>query len=298
MTCEVADGVAAVQVAGVQVACAQPCVLGEGPVWDHRIDRLHWVDIHAPAILTLDPTTGFTVRRPMPQTVGFVALTEDPAVVVAGLRDGLYRVMLETGAATRLTLVEGNKPNNRINDGTVAPDGAIVFGTLDIDHAQPTGAYWRYHQGTLTALGGAMTVTNGPGLSADGRRALTVDSIGRKVFSQSFADGQFGTPTPFAEVAPGQGVPDGVTFDAEGHVWLAHYGGSQITRFRPDGSIERVVTVPAHLVTKCAFGGPEMTALYITTGAHRRSLGDEPLAGCLFKLQTDIVGVRANIAIV
>ncbi len=282
--------------AGVQVACAQPSILGEGPVWDHRSNLLHWVDIRAPAILTLDPATGMTIRRPMLEAVGFVALTDDPNVVVAGLQSGLYRVALPTGAATLITHVEADKPGNRINDGTVAPDGAIVFGTLDTEHISDAGTYWRYHKGTLTPLGGQMVVTNGPAIAADGSWVLTVDSIALKIYRQSFSQGVFGPASVFAEVPPGQGVPDGVAFDTQGFVWGAHYGGGRLTRYAPDGTIERVVTVPAHQVTKCAFGGPDLKTLYITTAAHRRPLADEPLAGCLFKMQTDVAGLPAHFA--
>jgi sugar lactone lactonase YvrE len=280
----------------VEVACAQTCILGEGPVWDHRINKLHWVDIRGMAVLTLDPETGLTTRVPTREEVGFVALTADVDSVVAGLKSGLYRLDLKTGKQTQLVEVEADKPANRINDGTVAPDGAILFGTLDTDHTGPSGTFWRYHKGQLSHLGGAMIVTNGPGLSGDGNVALTVDSIERKVFRNTYANGILSDQSPFAEFPAGHGIPDGMTFDSEGFVWGAHYGGSRLTRFRPDGSIDQVVTLPALQVTKAAFGGPDLKTLYITTAAYRRPLADEPLAGCLFKIPVDTAGLRACIA--
>jgi sugar lactone lactonase YvrE len=91
-------------------------------------------------------------------------------------------------------------------------------------------------------------------------------------------------------------LPDGVTFDAEGCAWIAHYAGARLTRFMPDGTVERVLSLPASQVTKCAFGGEDLRTMYITTAAKRRSLADEPLAGCLFRAAVETPGCPAHIA--
>ena len=280
----------------MEVACAQPCITGEGPVWDHRSARLHWVDIRSEAVFTLDPATGLIQRVPTGKSVGFVALTPKTNVVVAGLKSGLYSLNLTTGVKKLLCAVEADKPNNRINDGTVAPDGAILFGTLDNDYQAPTGSFWRYHKGKLTSLGGAMIITNGPGVSPDGSLVLTVDSIARRVYRNSYDKGVLTAQGTFAEIPIGFGVPDGVTFDVDGFAWIAHYGGGRITRFKPDGTADLVVNLPAQQVTKVAFGGPDLRTLYITTAAHRRSLADEPLAGALFQVPVETAGPPACIA--
>jgi sugar lactone lactonase YvrE len=282
--------------AGISVACAAPTILGESPVWDHRIGRLHWVDIRAHAVLTLDPGTGLTRRWPVSEPIGFVALTPDPQVVVGGLQSGLYRIDLQTGLTALVTTVEPDMPGNRINDGTVAADGAVLFGTMDANHQAISGTYWRYHRGQLSPLGGRMMVTNGPAVSPDGKTALTVDSLRRKIFSQTYQQGQFGPTSVFAEIPAGQGVPDGIAFDVEGGAWVAHYGGNRVTRFLSDGRLDQVVPLPAHQITKCAFGGADLRTLYMTSAAFRRSLADEPAAGCLFQMRTEVAGVPAVIA--
>jgi xylono-1,5-lactonase len=282
--------------AHVAVACSQTCITGEAPLWDHRIGRLHWVDIRGPAVLTLDPQSGITVRVPLSEAVGFVALTKDPGRLVAGLKSGLAMLDLASGQTIPLVEVEPDKPGNRINDGTVAPDGAILFGTLDQDYAAPVGTYWRYAGGKLSALGGAAVVTNGPAVSGDGHTVLTIDSFTRKIHRSRYQDGALAPDGLFAELPAGQGVPDGATFDAEGHVWIAHYGGSRLSRFRPDGTIERTVVMPALQITKCAFGDDDLRTLYVTSAAFRRPLGDEPMAGLLFKIRTDTPGLAATIA--
>jgi sugar lactone lactonase YvrE len=280
----------------VEVACAQPCITGESPVWDHRIGRLHWVDIRSEAVFTLDPGSGIVQRVPAGEQVGFVALTAKPDVVVAGLKSGLYTLNLKTATKTLLCTVDADKPGNRINDGTVASDGAILFGTLDCDYQAANGSFWRFHKGALSSLGGAMIITNGPGVSTDGKTVLTVDSIARRIERNSYSKGALTPQGLFAEIPIGQGVPDGVAFDVDGFAWIAHYGGGRISRFRPDGSVDRVVNLPVQQVTKCAFGGPELKTLFITTAAHRRSLADEPLAGALFSVPVETAGPRAVIA--
>jgi xylono-1,5-lactonase len=280
----------------VEVACALPCITGEGPLWDHRIQRLHWVDIRSEAVFTLDPATNIVQRVPTGEEVGFVALTPNPGTVIAGLKSGLYSLDLKTAAKVQLCAVDADKPGNRINDGTVAPDGAILFGTLDNDYQAPNGSFWRYHKGKLTPLGGAMVITNGPGVSPDGKLVLTVDSIARRIERNSYEKGVLMPQGLFAEFPVGQGVPDGVTFDVAGYAWIAHYGGSRISRFRPDGTVDQVINLPVQQVTKVAFGGPDLRTLYITTAAHRRSLADEPLAGALFQIPVETAGAPVCIA--
>lgn len=281
---------------GVEVASSQTCITGESPLWDHRTGMLHWVDIRGPAILTFDPRTGATTRIPVAEEVGFVALTAVPGRLVAGMQSGLFLVDLVTTTASPLIDVEADKPGNRINDGTVAPDGAVLFGTLDRDYQAPSGTYWRYAKGRLTHLGGAAIVTNGPAVSGDGSTVLTVDSVALTITRQRYRDGVLAPQGTFATFPMGHGVPDGAAFDSEGFVWIAHYGGGRLSRFRPDGTVERSISVPAMQVTKCAFGGPDLRTLYITTAAYRRSLADEPLAGCLFKTTVDVPGLPQNIA--
>lgn len=280
----------------IDVASSQICITGESPLWDHRCDKLHWVDIRGPAILTLDPSTGVTTRRPVADMIGFVALTARPHQLVAGLRNGLHLIDLANGDCSLISRVEPDKPDNRINDGVVAQDGAVLFGTLDCDYQSPTGSFWRFARGQLTPLGGAAIVTNGPAVAANGVTVFTVDSVARTITRHRYENDLFIADGIFTALPPGQGVPDGIAFDREGGLWVAHYGGGRISHYRPDGSVDQVITLPASQITKCAFGGPDLRTLYITSAAYRRSLADEPLAGALFKTVVDVPGLPAHIA--
>jgi sugar lactone lactonase YvrE len=280
----------------VTIACTLSTTLGEGPVWDHRINRLHYVDIRGRAVLTFDPATKHVSRWPLAEMVGFVVLTPDPKVLVAGIESGLATLRLDSGTVTFFQAVEQDLADNRINDGTVAPDGAILFGTTDIPHAHTRGRFYRYASGALAPFGDPVVVTNGPAVTPNGREVLTVDSVGRTILSRPYNSGVFGPAALFARIPDDQGVPDGIAFDVEGCAWVCHYGGARITRFRPDGSIDFVMPVPTHQPTKCAFGGPDLRTVYVTTSAYRRSLADDPHAGALLAFQSSVPGVRAEIA--
>ena len=135
-----------------RVAVASSCVLGEGPVWDHRNDTLLWVDIKDPAIWRYHPGSGKHSRIAAPERVGFVALTHDPDIVIAGFKSGLVRFNLWGGEVQPLVSPEPDKPGNRINDGHVGPDGRLYFGTMDDGETEPTGAFWRWDGKELRAL--------------------------------------------------------------------------------------------------------------------------------------------------
>jgi sugar lactone lactonase YvrE len=278
-----------------RVAVESRCLLGEGVVWDQRSRTLLWVDIKNPAVWRLDVDTGATGRLEVPERVGFVALTLDPDIVIAGFKSGLVRLNLRDGETWPIVSPEPDKPGNRLNDGCVGPDGSLYFGTMDDEEAQPTGFFWRWDGHELIRLFGGFPVTNGPAVSPDGQTLYTVDSVGRVVYAHDLAGGLPGEPRRFAEFEEAWGHPDGLTVDAQGFVWVCHWGGSRVTRFDPRGRPDRVVPVPARQVTKCAFGGPDLTTLYITTAAIGRDPGEDPMAGHVFAVETGIGGVPAHV---
>lgn len=277
----------------VAVACG--CTLGEAPVWDHRTGTLLWVDIKTPAVWRFSPDNGATKTLPIPEPIGFVALTHDPDWVIAGLKTGLARLRLSNGDIRPIVAPEPDQPGNRINDGFVGPDGSLYFGTLDEGGSEPAGFFYRWDGRDLTRFHGGFVTTNGPAASHDGRTLYTVDTPGGLISAHDLTEGQPGEPRRFAGFQEGWGRPDGLAVDAEGHVWSCHWGGSRITRFAPDGSVERTLPVPTALVTKCAFGGPDLTTLYITTASQGRDPHVDLMAGHLFTVETGIKGLPANL---
>lgn len=278
----------------VAVACGSR--LGEGPVWDHRDGTLLWVDIAGQSVWRWRPG-GEARRIDTAEPVGFVALTADAERVIAGFPGGLVRLDLRDGRSEPVVALSPEQPGNRINDGHVGPDGSLYFGTLHREEREATGCFWRYDGRALTSFGGPFVVTNGPAVSPDGRHLYTSDSKGAVVYVHDLdASGRPGEGRPLIRFEPGWGHPDGIAVDAEGHLWIAHWGDSRVTRFTPDGEAERIVPVPTAQVTKCAFGGPDLTTLYITTAAQGRDPHIDPMAGHLFEVETGIRGLPANIA--
>jgi sugar lactone lactonase YvrE len=278
-----------------RVAVPCRCELGEEATWDARSDTLTWVDVETPTIWRHHPASGTTRHFPQDEKLGFALLTEDPDTVLAGFESGVVLLHLESGRRTPLVTPDDHHAGNRLNSGHVGPDGALYFSTMDDAEAEPTGTFHRWHGGRLDAFGGRVAVSNGPVVTADGSRIYTADTAEGVIRVHSIAEDRIGPAQPFAVFEADWGKPDGLTVDAAGYLWVCHYGGSRITRFDPAGAIERVVPVPTELVTKCAFGGPDLTTLFVTTALRGRNPAADPMAGHLLAVETDIPGLPAAI---
>lgn len=264
---------------GFEVAVAAEATLGEGPTWDAAAGRLIWLDILGMRIHTYDPASGRRTVRTTEQHVGAVRPRAGGGLVL-NLRDGVG--LLDPGDTFRW-LHHEPVAGRRGNDAAVAPDGSLWAGTMRYDEA--TGG------GTLTRLTGAgevrtilpdVTVSNGTGWSPDGRLMYYTDTPTRRVDVFDYdADGAtVANRRTLVEIEEGAGFPDGLTVDAEGCVWVALWDGGAVRRYTPAGDLDRVVTLPTPRTTACAFGGPDLTDLYITT-ARVGLTSPHPLAGSL-----------------
>jgi sugar lactone lactonase YvrE len=273
----------------MKLACVADtkCVLGEGPVWDEREGVLYWVDIKAPAIWRLDPKTGERKSWPLQHRVGAIALREKGGIVAA-LKPGFAFVDLDTNTIDVVAQPEANIPDNRMNDGACDAKGRFWAGSMDDTEQSPTGHLYRLNPDrSLARFEAGFVVTNGIRWSNDGTRMYFVDSAGRTIWVYDFdmAKGEPGARRVFARLSEHEGYPDGLCVDAEDHVWGAHWAGARITRYRPDGTKERVIEIPAPNVTSCCFGGQNLDTLYVTSariGASEEALARMPETGGVF----------------
>lgn len=267
-------------------------LLGEGPAWDGAV--LWFVDIEGRRIHRYDPATGAVDGWDAPEQVGWV-LPADDGALVAGLQRGPARFDPATGGFEPLAAPEPHPAHNRLNDATVAPDGAIWFGTMDDEQRRPTGRVFRFDGATATATAiPPVTITNGPAISPDGRLLYHVDTVGGVIHAVPIeADGATGDPRLFVRIDPADGHPDGVIVDAAGNVWVGLWGGWCTRLYSPAGELLREVRLPAANVTKVALGGPDLRTAFVTTartGLDEAALADQPEAGSLFSFEVEVAG--------
>ncbi|BCM66705.1 MULTISPECIES: SMP-30/gluconolactonase/LRE family protein [Streptomyces] len=261
-----------------EVAVRAEATLGEGPTWDPATGRLIWLDILGMRLHTYDPASGRRTVRTTPQHIG-AAKPRAGGGLVLNLRDGVG--LLDPDGTFRW-LHHEPVPGRRANDAAVAPDGSLWAGTMRYDEAPGGGTLSRLTgDGTVRTVLPDVAVSNGTGWSPDGRLMYYIDSPTRRVdvFDHD-ADGRVGNRRPLVEIEEGAGFPDGLTVDAEGCVWVALWDGGAVRRYTPSGDLDRVITLPTPRTTACAFGGPDLTDLYITTARTGLS-SPHPLSGSL-----------------
>ncbi|MEU6521329.1 SMP-30/gluconolactonase/LRE family protein [Streptomyces sp. NPDC046924] len=265
--------------ASYEVAVRAESLLGEGPTWDPATGRLLWIDILNSRVHSYDPATGRRTLRRTEQHVGAVKPRAGGGLVL-NLRDGIG--LLDPDDTFRWLRHEP-VPGRRGNDAAVAPDGTLWAGTMRYDEATGGGTLTRISgDGTAETVLDDVTVSNGTGWSLDGRLMYYIDTPTRRidVFDVDAASGSVTGRRPLAVVEDGAGFPDGLTVDAEGCVWVALWDGAAVRRYTPSGALDRVVELPVPRVTACAFGGPGLSDLYVTT-ARVGLASPPPLAGSL-----------------
>jgi D-xylonolactonase len=274
--------------------------LGEGPVWVARDAALWLVDIKGMRIHRFDPATHVAQSWSAPEQVGWILPTDDGLFAV-GLQSGVHRFDPVDASFARLHAPEADRPGNRLNDATVAPDGAIWFGSMDDAEQALSGHVYRLHRGQCRDSGlPPVSITNGPALSPDGRTLYHTDTLGKRICRTMLdGDGMVGETSLFARIEDGAGYPDGPTVDAEGCVWTGLFGGWAVRRYDPAGTLMREIGFPVANITKIAFGGADLNTAYATTarkGLDVTALTNQPLAGDLFAFDPGVAGLPGQIA--
>ena len=271
--------------------------VGEGPIWDAGTETLVWVDITGSAVHRFDPSTGHDLCMDVGIDVGAVAVRASGGLVLAAT-DG-FRALAADGSQTVLVEVEADDPSMRMNDGKCDRHGRFWAGTMAYDESAPAGLGKLYRLdpdlSVRTMLDG-VSISNGIDWSPDDRLMYFVDSRTQRVdvFDFDLDDGAISNRRTLIEVDAANGLPDGMTVDVNGDLWVAQWGGSRVVHYAPDGSERGMVRFPVSQTSSCAFGGGDARDLYVTSAARGISEDAEPEAGSLFRARPGAVGQAPN----
>jgi sugar lactone lactonase YvrE len=273
-------------------------ILGESPMWHGAESRLYWLDLRRPEIYRFDPSSGANeaVKAELGSYVGGLVFRADGSLVVSK-EDGVHAVDRATGSLVPLADPEPDRPGNWFNDAKCDRLGRLWTGSGDRNETAATGSLYVFGRDhSFSAVDRDIICCNGPAFSPDGRTAYFSDSYIQQVVRYDIdpATGEVGPRRPFVQIAEAEIYPDGMTVDAEGGVWVAHWDGWRIVRYMPDGKPDREVKLPVPRPTAMAFGGSGYRTLYITTasiGLSDAQLAEAPLSGSLFACEPGVPGL-------
>lgn len=269
--------------------------LGESPIWDTDSQSLLWIDFPKQELHQFHPSSGSdNVISVEPTQISAIAFRRQGGLVVAADR-GFGFFDLDSRTMEWIGTIERG---DRMNDGACDPAGRFLAGSLSFSR-KPEAALYRLEPDlkTSTVLTG-VTLSNGIDWSPDGRKMYYVDTPTRRIASYDYDidTGKIDRERIFADVSDATGNPDGLTVDAEGHIWVAIFRGSEVRRYDPNGKLIQCVRFPASLITSCCFGGPDLEDLFVTSATRIKEVEveGEPLAGALFRVHTDTKGQIAH----
>jgi len=270
--------------------------LGEGPLWDVEEQRLYWIDSFDGRVFRCT-ADGREVRAwDVPQKIGSMCLRKSGGAVVS-LARGLHFLDFKTGEIALIHDPEPDRPDNRLNDGKVDRQGRFIVGSMDTKEEGPNGALYRLDPDLkVIRLASGIVVSNGPCWSPDGGTFYFTDTWSGEISAYDYdqRSGAIANQRTFCTRPKTDGGGfDGATVDAEGCVWSAHVYVGRLARYRPDGSVDRIIDMPVKKVTSVMFGGPNLDVLYVTSMAKPplpRFPGDGMLRGSLFAIHG--LGIR------
>lgn len=266
-------------------------LLGEGPIWSSRAQCVFWVDIFGQQLWSLSAVDDSVRSWTMPDRLCWVVERAGRGGLLAGFRREVAELSLDPVTIVPRFTPEPDRPQNRLNDAKVDHAGRLWFGSKDDNDQQASGALYSLDgDGRRQRHDDGYAVANGPAFSPDGRWLYHTDSGQGVIFRFALGgDGMLGPREEFIRFEPGWGAPDGMTTDADGHLWIAHWGGGRVSRFDPAGRLDRSIALPATNITSCAFGGDGLDRLFVTSAAW--DAGDEPHGGALFEIDPGAIGL-------
>jgi D-xylonolactonase len=266
------------------------CTCGENPIWNPIDKRLYWCDIPNGRIFRYDPAADTHEQCYEGDVTGGFTLESDGALLLFMARGAIRR--WSNGNLTTIIAEIPEERDSRFNDVIADPMGRVFCGTMATP-AQPGRLYRLDLDGSLTVMLEGIQCSNGMAFSLDRRQMYYTDSFAREIYIFDFdlATGSLKNQRSFVKSNEADGFPDGLTLDAEGYFWSAHWDGYCLIRYRPDGQEDRRIQFPTKKVSSVIFGGSDYSDLYITTAG-----GDDPKengehAGALFRMNVGVHGI-------
>jgi len=273
-------------------------ILGEGTHWHNGWKKFLYVDIIGKKVGCIDPVNNKLIEKKVTGLIGCVVSATNGNLIMA-LQGAIVEINFETAETKQLCEIEKDKPNNRCNDGKCDAAGRLWVGTMHTDAKKKQGALYCF-DGMLQKKIKSTSVSNGICWNAGNDKMYYIDSLDYniKMFDFDLATGNISNEKIIVTIETPGFLPDGMTIDAAGMLWVAMWGGGCVHRYNPaDGTLIGKVSVDAINVTNCAFGGENMQHLLITTareGLNREQLKQSPLSGSLFIVDTGIKGSASH----
>ncbi len=269
-------------------------ILGEGPLWSARANALFWVDILGQRVNRLSLVDDAVSSWELPETVGWLIERESQPGFIAGIGRRFASLTLDPLKIQTIAEPEAGRKGNRFNDAKADKNGRIWAGSMPVTCDRPTGGFYRLDpDGTAIRLDDGYTIANGPAIAPDASYLLHTDTALGTIYRYPIHDdGSLGPRTVHIVFEKAWGEPDGMTFDAEGGLWVACWGASCVTRFSPEGKRERAITLPASQITCCAFAGDKLDRMFVTSASKDV---EEPHGGALFEVDPGCIGIAPNL---
>lgn len=271
-----------------------PTILGEGPIWSPEQRRLYWLDIFRPALHAYDPLSGKNEVVQLEEPIYALGLRAGGGFVAAF--DSGFALLSVDGTTEHLCNPIKNLPVN-FNDGKVDRQGRFWSGTMARDWQSPIGALYRLDpDNTAHKKQDGLILSNGLGWSPDGTTMYHTDFKKNTIYAYDFSaeHGEIENRRPFISLEAEDGSPDGLTVDADGYIWVAHWDGWCVTCHDPSGREVLRIDYPVPRPTCPAFGGEGLRTLYVTSATMHLDDGQlaaAPLSGALFAVETESQGM-------
>lgn len=275
----------------VEPVAEYACVVGEGPLWHPDEQRLYWTDIDTGRLFRYHAESGQHEQIYEGEKVGGFTLQTDGGLLLFMAR-GAIKIWRDGALTTVVDEIPGER-ESRFNDVIADPSGRVFCGTMPTKDKKAR-LYRLDIDGSLQVVLDGVGLSNGMGFTPDGQHMYFTDSTAKSIclFDYDRATGAITNQRPFVQTPDDEGVPDGMTVDAQGYVWSARWGGSYIVRYAPDGTEERRISLPVPKVSCPVFGGAEYSDIYVTTAGGDKKETDGPQAGALFRVDLSIEGIR------